>query len=284
VGVVREIWRYPVKSLAGERMAGAEAGSGYGLPGDRSWAVRDEAAGEIRGAKKLPGLLQWSARCLEEPRGAEAPPVEIRADGGPALRSDDPRASDALSAALGRRVRLCPRRPAEDLAHYRRAEPIRDMEAEIRRDCGLLPDEPLPQLGEVPPELLEFVSPPGTYFDAFELHLLSDASLAELARLAPRSQIDVRRFRPNLLVRLDGVHSGFPELAWCGRSLRIGDARTHVVMPTLRCAMVTWAQAGLPGDPSIMRALVRGAGQNLGVGLSVTAGGAIAEGDPVHLD
>jgi len=283
VGVVRELWRYPVKSMAGERLQRCDAESGSGIPGDRSWAVRDDVAGEIRGAKRLPALLGCSARTLREPRGAEVPPVAITLDDDEAVTSDDPQVSQRLSQAIGRKLTLCPRRPAADTAHYRRAEPIRDIEAEIRRDCGLLPDEPLPDLGEIPPELLEFVSPPGSYFDAFELHLITSASLAELARRAPDSQIDVRRFRPNIVVTSEPGVDGFPEIGWCGRSLRIGGVRAWAIMPTLRCAMTTWPQGDLPSDPSIMRTLVRETRQNLGIGLSVTAPGAIAVGDAVEL-
>lgn len=56
LGKIREIWRYPFKSMQGECLERCEVGT-LGLPGDRGWALRDEAAGEIRGAKKMPSLL-----------------------------------------------------------------------------------------------------------------------------------------------------------------------------------------------------------------------------------
>ena len=49
VGTVIEIWRYPVKSMGGEQLDRCVVGE-RGLPGDRGWALRDEVAGEIRGA------------------------------------------------------------------------------------------------------------------------------------------------------------------------------------------------------------------------------------------
>lgn len=35
VGLVRELWRYPVKSMRGEQIERAEVQPRYGIPGDR---------------------------------------------------------------------------------------------------------------------------------------------------------------------------------------------------------------------------------------------------------
>ncbi len=56
-GVVREIWRYPAKSMLGDRVERAEL-LGHGMVGDRMWAVRDGVRGGIRGAKKISGLMR----------------------------------------------------------------------------------------------------------------------------------------------------------------------------------------------------------------------------------
>jgi uncharacterized protein YcbX len=283
VGRVAELWRHPVKSLGGERIERADVHATAGVPGDRSWALRDERENELRSAKKLPALLGLSARCLAEPSGDEVPPVEIRLRDGTLVRGDDPRASELVSRDVGRALRLFARRPASDLDHYRRARPVTDFAAEIRAASGLLPDEPVPALPDVVGDLALYATPPGTYFDAFPLHLLTTASLAELARRAPDSRIDVRRFRPNVVIDTSPVAEGFVEADWSGRELRVGEARAHVVMPMMRCAMTTCAQGDLPKDPRIMRALVREAGMNLGVGAVVTRPGRVAVGDPVEL-
>jgi uncharacterized protein YcbX len=176
--------------------------------------------------------------------------------------------------------------PAEQREHYRRREPIVDMAAEIRETSELLPDEPLPVLDEVPvdfSELMEHVSPPGTYFDFFQLHLLTTASLGSLASLAKHSAIDVRRFRPNLLIETEAGGGSFPEFDWCGHGLAIGALELQIVMPMMRCAMTTYAQGELPKDPAIMRVLVRESGMNLGVGAQVLAAGEVAVGDELVL-
>jgi len=283
VGRVAELWRHPVKSLGGERIESARVHATAGIPGDRSWALRDEREGELRSAKKLPALLALSARCLAEPVGDEVPPIEIRLRDGTRVRGDDPRASELVSRDLGRALRLSARRPASDLEHYRRARPITDFAAEIRAASELLPDEPVPPMPDLVADLGVYATPPGTYFDAFPLHLLTTASLAELARRAPGSRIDVRRFRPNVLIDSSPVAEGFVEAAWTGRELRVGEARAQIVRPMMRCGMTTQPQGDLPKDPRIMRALVREAGMNLGVGAFVTRAGRIAVGDPVEL-
>jgi hypothetical protein len=94
----------------------------------------------------------------------------------------------------------------------------------------------------------------------------------------------VRRFRPNVVIETDPALAGFVESAWSGRTLRVGDARARVVMPMMRCGMTTHAQGELPKDPRIMRALVREAGMNLGIGALVEKPGRVAVGDPVELD
>lgn len=283
VGHVREIWRYAVKSMGGERLPGCEL-DGLGIPGDRGWALRDEEAGEIRGAKKIPLLMQCAARYLEEPSGDAIPPVAITLADGSTVRSDDPEASARLSAALGRRVTLCPRRPAADTDHYRRAAPDNpDFEAEMRSIFGRLPDEPLPDLSNIPPEIFEFTSPLGTYFDVFPLHVLTDTGLDNLRRREPAATFDTRRFRPNFLVEMIDRSAQSVETAWTNRVLRIGSATIKVEIPTVRCVMTTLAQPNLAKEPKVLRTIVREADQCLGVYATVLEAGSTAVGDRVEL-
>jgi uncharacterized protein YcbX len=74
IGQVRQIWRYPVKSMAGEQLDRSLVGLA-GVHGDRGWALRDQTAGEVRGAKKWPVLLQCSTRYREPPTAATIPAV-----------------------------------------------------------------------------------------------------------------------------------------------------------------------------------------------------------------
>ncbi|MEZ4334321.1 MAG: MOSC N-terminal beta barrel domain-containing protein [Myxococcota bacterium] len=310
IGRVVEIHRHPVKSMGGERVEETPLALRYGVAGDRAWAIRDVAAGEIRGAKKIPALLGLAARYVVPPSERGAALVEIDLGDGQRVRSDAVDASARLSDRLGRAVELCARRPADDLAHYRRARPITDPESEIREASELLPEESLPAMDAPPPVDLsvvgEYVAPPGTYFDFFDLHLVSTGSLGRFAALVPGSKVEARRFRPNLVVELEAPRSAeggarssgasaasdpiepdagadWPELAWVGRVLAIGGAELELTMPMMRCGMTTHAQPGLPKDPRIMRALVRDCGMNLGAGVTVRRAGRVRVGDGIRV-
>jgi len=307
IGRVREIWRYPVKSMAGEALDGCALGPA-GIPGDRAWATRDEAAGELRGAKYLPKLMQCSARFREPPEAANGgvPQAEITLPDGTSTATDDPEVEARLSALLGRPITLWPLRPASDRAHYRRAHPAAGvmgrlgrigalrpflgkiihhagLEAPAREMLDRQPGEPLPDFATVPPELLQYTSPPGTYFDLAPIHLLTTASLAAMARVNPSAAWDVRRFRPNFLVETEPGVEGLVEAEWSGRTLRVGAVTLECWIPAVRCGMTTHATGELPKDPSVLRSIVRNADQNLGVYGAATDTGRVAVGDEVEL-
>ena len=127
-----------------------------------------------------------------------------------------------LSAALRHEVSLWPLLPADALDHYRRGRSTHeDVDTELRAIFGRTPEEPLPDLRLFPRELIEFESPPGTYFDAFPLLLLTESALAAMAARARESVFDVRRFRPNLVVGDTGSDQEAPEVAWRGKRLAI---------------------------------------------------------------
>jgi uncharacterized protein YcbX len=107
IGTVSEMWRYPVKSMGGERLDCCTVGVA-GLLGDWGWAVRDDIAGEIRGARHLPLLLQCSARYREPPGGGSLPQVEITLPDGTHIGSEASDVNARLSALLGRAVSLWP--------------------------------------------------------------------------------------------------------------------------------------------------------------------------------
>ncbi|KAA0233893.1 MAG: hypothetical protein JJLCMIEE_01118 [Acidimicrobiales bacterium] len=276
---IEQLWRYPVKSMMGEPLDRCAVGE-LGLAGDRGWAVRDEARGTITGAKKLGGLMRFAAGYVAEPDG----PVEIRCPDGSIISSSEPDPDAKLSDALGHDVTLWPRQPATDLEHYRRVLPADgDLLGELRAIFGRDPDEPLPDFTLFPPEIIQYESPPGTYFDAFPLLVMSSAALESVARACPGSVIDVRRFRPNLVVGTDGGDE-HPEQAWIGARARIGSAEVEFVGGCPRCVMITREiDETIPVDRAPLRHVVAELDQNLGVYATVVEAGEISVGDPVEL-
>jgi uncharacterized protein YcbX len=96
---VAELWRFPVKSMQGERLASADV-TERGLRGDRSWALRDERNGTFLTARREPQLLFASARLDDD--GA----ARVTLDDGTALAD-----VGAMSAWLGYPVQLVPASP-----------------------------------------------------------------------------------------------------------------------------------------------------------------------------
>ncbi len=284
IGRVAEIWRYPVKSMAGERLERCSVGT-RGIPGDRGWALRDEKAGEIRGAKKMPALMKCQAHYVTEPSTTEIPLAEITLPDGTKFKTGAAEANQKLSHLLGRPVTLWPIQPASAREHYRRSAPDNpDMMQELRQIFGRLENEPIPDLAMFGPEIMEYTSPLGTYFDVMPFHFVTTASIAKLRELTPGAKIDVRRFRPNVLIATKTGMTGMVEADWSGRTLRIGDARIKIEMPCARCVMTTLEQIDLPKDPSVLRTIVREADQNVGSYCTVAGSGAFAVGDEVALE
>lgn len=301
IGTVKQIWRYPVKSMSGEQLVACTVGE-LGIPGDRGWAVRDEKTREITNGKNIPLLMQTAARYREESGIETVPHVDVTFNDGSTIGSDDVDVDERLSQAFGKAVSLWSRQPASNKAHYRRASIIsrltrfklvRDqlprllrlsnVEAQVRKAFSREPGEPIPDLTQLPPELLEFTSPLGTYFDAFPIHLLTTASLAAMAQVNAEAAWDVRRFRPNFLIETEAGLEGLIEADWAGRTMRVGAVELKCEIPTVRCGMTMQAQDGLAKDPSILRSIVKDADQNLGIYASVISHGSVALNDTVEL-
>lgn len=92
---VQEIWRYPVKSVGGERLESARIGE-FGIEGDRAWGIYDPKTEMVLTARREPALLFLSAR-IENGR-----PL-ITCDEGSMLLTDDD-----LSNWMGQSVQLRP--------------------------------------------------------------------------------------------------------------------------------------------------------------------------------
>jgi uncharacterized protein YcbX len=274
-GSIHALHRYPVKSMAGERLDDARVLADHGVQGDRAFALLDVASGWIASAKhprRWARLLDCRARFVAPlADGQRRGPIAISLLTGPELRSDVGDIDDRLSAALGHAVRLIDTPPPQ-----------------ARYDEAQTADE------AAHGEPLAVGSGVGTFFDFAPIHLVTTATLAHLQALRPESDFAVTRFRPNLVIDA-GAATGFVETAWLGQVLAIGDeVRLCVTFPCPRCVMTTLAQAGLPADPDVLRtaavhntqlfALLARRMPTVGAYATVLRGGTIRPGDPVRLD
>ena len=283
VGTVSELWRYPVKSMGGELIESAAIDQN-GVAGDRGWALRE--SGDTRSAKQMPRLLQFAARYQEEPSlDRRSPPVELTLPDDEPLTSADDDVHRRLSDVLGRDVILTSVRPADDLDHYRRRPPNPDAEPApgFLEVMGMEEGDPMPDFGAIEMDVLQqYSSPPGTYFDCFPIHIMTTASLNELAALGGGEDVDVRRFRPNVLIDT-GDAQGLLEVDWTGKRLRMGGVTIELMSTAVRCSMPAHAQREFGASRAVGRALIEHTRQHLGSYCNVVESGTVNVGDSVEL-
>jgi uncharacterized protein YcbX len=274
VGVVKELFRYPVKSMLGERLSELDVGE-QGVIGDRAYALREASNGRVVTAKKWANMLEFRASYVAQPTSETLAPLHIILPDGRAISAQDPDASAVLSSVLGREVIL------------ERAQPHEHTRAEI---------DPLTVFGDVGVENVKpgmtaatmpdsFALPRGTFFDSAMIHVLASGTLSHMRRLIGEdAQLDARRFRPNIVVETDAGTAGFVEDAWLEGTLEMGGSVTIIgLRAALRCVMTTHRQAELVRDLRILRAAAQHHAATLGVFGAIGAPGTVRVGDAVML-
>lgn len=249
-----------------------------GIVGDREWAIRDLDRGGIRGAKRIGDLMQFAA----VPLGDGTHHVRITFPDGTYATSADSDINEKLSKALGINVELQSLPSADNLEHFRRGPAYEeDPMTELRSVFGRTETEPLPNFAVFPPEVVEFESPPGTHYDCWPLMVMTTSALRALEEALPQSVIDIRRFRPSIVI--DGAPAGHCEFGWKGSRAQIGTATIEFLDPCPRCVMPTRRiNNEIPEDREILRHIVRDLDQNLGVYARVLTPGTVAVDDDVN--
>jgi uncharacterized protein len=290
VGSVTGLWRFPVKSMRGERLDAAHV-TERGLVGDRAYALIDDETGKVvsaKSVKRFPDLLACRAAFVQPP-GAdeELPPVEITLPDGSTVRTDDNDVSSVLSTFFQRDVTLARAAP-DDFTIDQYHPDIEDVDPAGHRDTVVEQKLGAAFFAEagIPSPV-----PVGSFFDLFPVSVLTTSTLEQLSELQPQSRFDERRFRMNVII--DTEEAGFVENDWISRQLAIGDAvRLSVALPDPRCVMTTLAQEDLPKDSDVLRTLTRynrvqvadaGRFPCAGVYAVVVAPGTLRTGDEVAL-
>lgn len=223
-----------------------------GVRGDRSYGVLDLASGTVISAKREGRLLHAAAAL-----GRDGP--TIRLPGGEVTTGTGTAVDATLSAWLGRPVSLIPAAPGQR-ATYERQDDFEDDASATSRWEG----------------------PPGSFVDSSPLHLLTTASLRALGLDRDDLQVEVRRFRPNLVIDLES--EGLVEQAWIGQDLALGSATLRVNRSCLRCVVTTREQpGGITRQLDVLRHINRAYDGSFGVRAMVVSKGRIRVGEPVEV-
>jgi hypothetical protein len=246
---VTDLWRFPVKSMRGERIDALTLTS-RGVAGDRAFAILDRETEKLATASNVrhfPGLLACQATVVQSTE--ESPVVRIDLPDGTSVRSDSVEVDKVLSAFFGRAVSLVRSGPPSWAAN----------QTAFFADTGVVPSSGV-----------------GTLVDLYPVSMVTAASLAQFAALAPESRFDRRRFRMNIILATG--ERGFPENTWVGRSVGFtSSARLHVALPDPRCAMTTLPQDDLPADAGVLRAIATHNSLPIGTRESLPCAGVYAE-------
>jgi uncharacterized protein YcbX len=228
---VEAIFRYPVKSMGGERLDAAKLGW-HGLDGDRRLAFRridDRGGFPWLTASQLPELLLFAPHRREDSAQGDLP-THVHTPHGEEM----PVFGEDLATEVGRR--------------YGASVQMMQLKHGI--------------------------------FDEASISVIALDTVREIGRLAGLSP-DVRRFRPNVVVRL--FRSGpFQEDEWLGGVLSFGEGddapAIAVTMRDVRCSMVNLDPDSASPNPEVLKAVVRANRNTAGIYGAVTRIGRLAVG------
>ncbi len=119
-------------------------------------------------------------------------------------------------------------------------------------------------------------------FDTFPLSLITTQTITRLGA-SVGDQLDVMRFRPNILVEA-ADDAPFQEDAWVGRVLRFGGMRMRVDKRDGRCVVITIDPATGERSPAILRAVADERQGCLGVYGTTVEPGSVAVNDEVLIE
>lgn len=273
VGTIAELWRYPVKSMLGERVPELLVTRGGGV-GDRAWALREPESGRIASAKKYPRLLAFRAGYETEPTPDAPARIRIEAPDGRQFTPDDGDASAIVSEIVGARLQFESCAAADERTGIDPQTVFGDV------PVGELKPEWTP---ETLPDYFQLMS--GSFLEIGPLFLVTSGSIEHLRTLqGGTARIDRRRFRPNIYVDSVRAAGGFVEDGWLEKTLILGrQVELDEFQPTLWCVTSTLAQEDLPRDLSILRTAVQHHKGCLGVYASVRKAGIVRVDDTITL-
>ncbi|MER8556870.1 FAD-dependent oxidoreductase [Mesorhizobium sp. M1217] len=227
-GSVASLWRYPVSSLAGQRVQELKLGSS-GADGDRLFGLYETETGDpispsAKGASLTPPMLFAQLDTRTE--------LSLSLDGREWFRADSPNLQALLADLFGRSVSI-----------VRYGTDIQGRLAQSRYKMN-------------------------------PIHLVSVQAIERLQRILPESQIDIRRFRPNIVLDMPTFDDyELPEYALLGQEFKIGDAVFKGSDKCGRCSFTTFELPGIPADRRVLRTLMSDFEKHFGIYCNVVSDG-----------
>jgi uncharacterized protein YcbX len=258
VGTLESLWRYPVKSMAGEELTEVFLGFS-GFYGDRCYAFKNSAA--RKGFPYLNANVQQQM-LLCRPRFRF-----------PERTVAPPNLAEARSIAPG----VTPANADSE-----------DMVLDVVMPSGAVAAVDDPALTKMLCEglrgenLLTLVQSDRALTDCRPVSLISLQTVRQLGEEfgAP---VDKRRFRANVYLDL-ASNKGFAEDQWVGRRLRLGQsAEVAVLERDPRCKMVSLSPDTGEQNPEVLRKLAEAHGGFAGIYCAVLVEGMVKKGDSIQL-
>jgi hypothetical protein len=247
---VSDLYRYPVKGLAPQKLDQTELTPGQTIPFDRAWAIENgRGRFDPSDPQTLPKInflmLMRNERlaALDIEFNEKDQTLTLLRDGRSVVKG-------ALDTPLGRQL--------------------------IEQFIGSFMEQDL----RGAPHIVHAEGHSFSDVSNKSLHIVNLASVREFER-ALNKEIDPLRFRANIYLDTD---SPWAELDWIDKQLDIGKARLEVYARTERCAATNVDPQTAERDLSIPAALERTYGhQHFGVYAKVVQGGVIKTGDPAGI-
>ena len=258
IGTVESLWRYPIKSMAGEAMS--EMFMGFsGVYGDRCYAFKNSSARKgspYLSATTQEQMLRYRPRFRYPERAAKPPNL-----------------TEAMSIAPG----LNPANAEAD-----------DLSVDIITPSGAVlavDDSALLALlveGLKGENHLSLVRSDRALTDCRPVSLISLQTIRQI-QAELNIPIDKRRFRANVYIDI-GSDSGFAEDQLVGSRLRIGSSSVVMVLERdPRCKVISLDPDTGEHNPDVFRKVAQAHDACAGIYCAVLVEGMLAQGDPVEL-
>jgi uncharacterized protein YcbX len=236
VAIVRELRRYPVKSMAGSEVSETKL-SWHGLVGDRRYGfvrARNQSGLPFLSAREAPWLLLYQAEHTD-PANPDHSSIQVKTPDGSIVALNSPELIAELEQRAGLQLYL----------------------QQLWRGC----------------------------FDSMDVSLITLDSIRTISDQVGLC-LETTRFRPNLV--LEAIEpKAFPEEAWVGETLRVGNrddsAWIRMDRRDQRCVVVNLDPATAVSNPEVMVKIATSRKNNLGVYGSAIRPGTMRTGDVVSM-